>query len=346
MAFTNYSIIPSETVVVLDGVTASGVSMVGIPADVVAIQWYGLQTLGTIQYAADPVTGIIPDPGTFTDPDDYLAQTTEAEAIIDAAQNPVIYYFTEETVYLGRTYFLGQSFLSISVGHPAPPNTTTDVPPVVVTGQTLYWYNSAWVVSSFDPNLALAAAKTSLIQTVTQDGAAAVTAELGLYSPVQQITAPDINVLDTATYPGTTIGDFQTYIDDVVASATATINAATSTEDLYVVNPAEIPYTPATSGVISTGRGDLGPKYDLDMNPSTIVTWNSSTVDVADTELYFPATATSTPYVAGPSFNYDQSGNCFTVGNYTVQLRQVSTGFVLAEWECPLSLGGNVDVTF
>jgi hypothetical protein len=346
MPFTNYSIIPSGTLVVLDGVSAFGVDMTGIPLNVSAIQWYGLRNEGVIEYAVDPLTGVLPNPGSFVDPLDYEIQTTEAEAIIEAISNPVIYYFTSPTYYAGRNFFVGEGYTSTEVGHPAPPNTTTDVPPVAATGQTLYWYDGAWVTASFNPNLTLAAAKTSLIQTVTQDGAAAVNAELGLYSPVQQISAPDINALDTATYPGTTIGEFQTYVNDLVASSTAAINAATTTEDLYPLNPAEVPFIPGASGTLNLGRGAFG--NPLDLNPSWMVTWNSSNIDVTDTELFAPATNTTMPFFGtyGTPFNYDDPGSVFTLGNYTIQLRQTSTGFVLAEFVCPETPPTNTDFVF
>ena len=346
MAYTNYTIFPGNQTVVIDNSTAVGVDMAGIPLDVNAIVWNGIAGTGEIQYKIDPLTGILPNPTPYSDPNDYEAQITEAEEIIYAFNNPVIYYFTESTLYLGRTFELATPFVQTAVGWPAPPNTTTLTPTLTGVGQNLYWYNNAWVTSSFDPNLTLAAAKTSLIQSVIQDGAAAVNAELGLYSPVQQISAPDINALDTATYPGTTIGEFQTYVDDLVASSTAAINAATSTEDLYPLNPAEVPFTPSSSGTLNLGRGAFG--NPLDLNPSWMVTWNSSNIDVTDTELFAPATNTTMPFFGtyGTPFNYDDPGSVFTLGNYTIQLRQTSTGFVLAEFVCPETPPTNIDLYF
>ena len=99
------------------------------------------------------------------------------------------------------------------------------------------------------------------------------------------------------------------------------------------------------SGTISTGRSGSG-GGPLDMNPSTMSVWNSTTVDVADTELYIPASSSVVPYDAGLApYTYAQTFGAFTVGNYTVQLRQISSGITLAEWVCPLN-AVNVPVNF
>ena len=323
MTLTNYTIIPSDTVVIIDGNVASGVSMTGIPATVQAIQWYGLQDAGTIQYYVDPETGVLPNPGSFTNPANYSTQTSQAEAIINAYQNPVTYYYNSTL----SGFQLGTSVTVSTVGWPQPPYTTTLVPPAVPTGQTLWWYDSAWVVASFDPSLSLSSAKTSLISTTTQNGSSAVNTELGLYSNVQQITAASVLTLDCVTYPGTTIGDYQTYVDGLIASSTATINAASSTTALYSFNPAEVPFTPTASGTIS------GSRTGNDFNDSYYVTFVSDTLIEGDTELFIPATSTVIPYVLPTQFA--ATSEAFGGGDYRVQIRQSSTGFVLAEYICP-----------
>jgi hypothetical protein len=322
MAYTSYSIVPSDLTVTLDGtLTAQGVSMVGIPATVQAVQWDGVRDLGTIEYKVNPVTGELPPPSSFTDPDDYSVQVSEAEAIIDAYLNPVDYYFTQEQVFEGGLYLIGQKYTSIVVGHPAPPDTTLLVPPSVPTGQTLYWYNEAWVVSSFDPRLALPQAKSSLISTVTQDGASAVNGELGLYSNVQQITAGDVLTLDCVNFPGSTIGDYQTFVDGVIASETAYINAQTSTENLYSYNPQYVTFDPSTrtySGTLQSNRGGN------DMNPSwlTAFTCSDSTITASELVIYVPSSDTTLPYL--PSQDppgWDSFGSVFVGGDYTIQLK-------------------------
>jgi hypothetical protein len=321
MSYTTYTIIPISQTVTIDGVSAQGVSMAGIPADVHALVWDGIRNVGTIEYNVNPATGVLPDPGSFSNPGDYEDQILEAQDIIYSRENPVTYFFTEVTVYEGRTASVGQGFLSTAVGWPAPPNTTVLVPPAVAEGQTLYWYDDAWVVSSFDPRLALAQAKSSLISTVTQDGATAVNGELGLYSNVQQITAGDVLALDCVSYPGTTIGEYQTYVDGQVASATASINAASSTTDLYAFNPAEVPVNPASltfSGTLQSNRNGT------DMNPSwmTSFTCSDSNITPADLVIYVPSSDTTLPYLPSQTPpGWDSFGSCFVGSDYTIQLK-------------------------
>lgn len=250
--------------------------------------------------------------------------------------DPATYYATSSIEDLLAEF--GDTILLSPPTLPPIPNTTPLVPPVPNPGQTLQWSGSAWVVASFDITLSLPAAKNFLIQTVTVNGAAAVNNEVELYSTVQQIEAPSVTALETKDYPGTTIGEYQTYVDGLVTSSVATINAAATVEDLYSFNPAEVPFTPAAEGVIFTGRGSgLGP---LDMNVSYYTGWNSTTVLESDTELYVPGTDTVIAYGSGGPGQFDSMGNCFTTGDYRVQIRQASTGFVLAEYECPLSPSG------
>jgi len=235
-----------------------------------------------------------------------------------------------------------------SPGTVLPATITTLTPPAPPTqGQTLYFYGGAWVVSSFDPSLTLPDAKTSLINTVRSYSASAVDTEVGLYSAVQLINAPSVSALETKTYQPATLGEYQTYTDGLTASATATINAATSTTALYSFNPAEIPFTPesGSSGVINIGRGQFG--GPLDLNASNYVTFNSVSMTEAETELYAPATSSVVPYQGFPPDDFNSSGPIFTTGNYLIQIRETATSMVIAEFEVPLSLDGtNEDVVF
>lgn len=251
------------------------------------------------------------------------------------------YYATEDLPAYDAT--LGQSVIVSPAETPQPSGTTTSVPPTLEQGQSLYWYEGAWVASSFNPSLELSQAKNSLIKQVEQDAALAVNAESSQYSEVQKITAPDVSVLETLSYPGTTLGDYQTYVDTIVASSTATITAATSTDDLYVFNPQNLPLRPESSGIIFTGRGaGLGPD---DLNVSYYIEWNSTNVLANDTELFIPGTSTVIAYGSGGPGRFDSMGNCFTPGDYRVQIRQTSTGLVLSEFVCPLNPAGE-NVTF
>ena len=325
MAFTNYTIIPTDVTVVIDGVGYNPVDMTGIPPTVHAIQWYGATNTGRIEYKPLP-NGTIPAPGSFSDPANYYNQT-------QACQDPLVCYSTSNSsTYGGNTYLLGSQLSIYQWPHPAiPSGFTTSAPPIVPSSpppaQTLYWDGSAWVVASFDPSLALPQAKSTLISTVTQDGATAVNNELGLYSNVQQIEAGSVLTLDALSYPGTTIGEYQTYVDGLVASSTATINAASSTAALYSFNPASVPFTPAAYGTIS------GSRTGNDFNDSYYVTFYSDTLTEDDTELFIPATSTVISYILPNQFN--GTSDAFNTGDYLVQIRQSSTGFVLAEYICP-----------
>jgi hypothetical protein len=351
---SNFSISPKAQVISIDGRPAYPVDTSSIPLNVHAVQWDDLRGQGFVEYVKDPTTGIIPDPEEITDPSPYQPIVDEGTAILEASDNPVTYYFTKEVILpvtptQSTLYKVGDAYVSSSVGHPSPDpeNTTTLVPPMkrsaVVPPRLMYFYEGAWVVSSFPPGSSLDVAKDKLISQVEGQGALAVDEQLSTYSSLQKSEAPSLGALDTRDYPGVTVADFQSYVDTVVADGVSTVNAASSTTDLYSFDPKALPYAPRTAGYIFTGRGSgLGP---LDMNVSYFTTWDSTTVEESDTELYAPATDMVMPYGSGGEGKFDSMGDAFTEGNYTVQIRQASTGFVLAQYECPLSPDGE-DVPF
>jgi hypothetical protein len=246
MPYTNYTIIPSDGTVVIDGVAAFGVDMTGIPADVHAIQWYGLRSSGTIEYVVDPITGVLPPQGSFTDPTVYQTYTDEAEQLIYAANNPVTYYVTQNgLVYGDVTYGFGQAIVIDTPSPVQPTGTTADVPPTPQDFQTLYWYNDAWVISSFDPQLALADAQAFLVNVTKTSASEASAYQTRIYSPLQFSSEASPETLPTADYSGVDLGTYQAYLDGEVSATEALINAATTTEDLYGFNPAVDPtYTP------------------------------------------------------------------------------------------------------
>jgi hypothetical protein len=113
--------------------------------------------------------------------------------------------------------------------------------------------------------------------------------------------------------------------------------------DLFTFNPraASSAYPAPASGIIFTGRGaGIGPE---DLNVSFYTEFNSVSIAEAETELYVPGTDTVIPYLidieTGNGY-FDSLGNCFNPGDYLIQLRQVSNGFVIAEFEVPLNLSG------
>lgn len=238
MTITTYSIIPEDRVVVIDGQIAQNVDMSGIPPNVHAIQWDGLRGLGTIEYNVDPETGELPPPGSFVDAAQYATQVASAEAIIYAANHPVTYYSTiNGNTYGGVVYNLGSAIVIYTPDTPQPPNTTTLVPGTPASYQALYWYDGAWVLSSFDPTLALSDAKNVLNTAVAVSATEQSVIQSRIYSPVQFSTAADVTALPTADYPGMSLGEYQTYLNGQVASLQATVNAATATTELYSFDP-------------------------------------------------------------------------------------------------------------
>lgn len=116
----------------------------------------------------------------------------------------------------------------------------------------------------------------------------------------------------------------------------AAVDAATSVDEINdIVNP--------PTGLLFTGRGSgLGPE---DLNVSYYNAFNSVSMVESDTELYVPGTATVIAYGSGGAGKFDSAGNCFNPGDYLMQIRQASTGRVIAEFEVPLNPTGE-DVAF
>jgi hypothetical protein len=114
----------------------------------------------------------------------------------------------------------------------------------------------------------------------------------------------------------------------------AAIQSATDVGELYaIVEP--------PTGILFTGRGSgLGPE---DLNVSYYVEFNSAYLTGDQTELYVPGTDTVIPYVVDPETgngSFDSAGNCFNVGDYLIQIRQVSNSVVIAEFDVPLNPAG------
>jgi hypothetical protein len=123
-------------------------------------------------------------------------------------------------------------------------------------------------------------------------------------------------------------------LNDELQSELAAIAAAT---DINEVNNVANPPT----GIINIGRGLAGP---LDLNNSYYTEFNSASMTESETELYVPGTTTVIPYGSIPG-GFDSAGDCFAVGDYLIQIREVATGSVIASFECPLA-PANVDVAF
>ena len=137
-----------------------------------------------------------------------------------------------------------------------------------------------------------------------------------------------------ATYQ-TVIAEQQVVSDNLAVQVEAIAAATTVDEISNIVNP--------PTGTLFTGRGaGAGP---LDLNVSYYNAFNSVSMTEAETELYVPGTATVIAYGSGGPGQFDSFGNCFTLGNYLLQIRETATGSVIAEFECPLAPAG-VDVVF
>jgi len=119
-------------------------------------------------------------------------------------------------------------------------------------------------------------------------------------------------------------------VTDQLALDVAAIAAATTVDEINnIVNP---PY-----GVISTSR------TGNDFNDSSYITFYSTSLIEDDTELFIPGTSTVIPYILPTQFN--GTSEAFNTGDYLVQIREASTGLVLADFICPDS-PTNEDVPF
>jgi hypothetical protein len=125
-------------------------------------------------------------------------------------------------------------------------------------------------------------------------------------------------------------------VTDALGADLIAVDAATTVDEINdVVNP--------PTGIIFTGRGGgLGPE---DLNVSYYTEFNSVSMLESDTELYVPGTATVIPYGVPVPGKFDSLGNCFSPGDYILQIRQASTSRVIAEFEVPLNPAGE-DVAF
>jgi hypothetical protein len=236
MAFTNYTIVPSDGVVVIDGIVYTGVDMTGIPVHVHAIQWYGLRSQGVIEYKVDPETGVLPAQGSFTDPTTYQTQ-------LYAAEDPLIAYATaDNTTYEGYTYMQGEQLIIRKWPNPAVPAgfTTTVILGELGAFQTWQWDGSTWVASSFPIELNLVGAKTYLRSRVDENVKSLVNHQARNYSIVQLFDAPSVRALlpaDSALNGYPTLGDFQDAAEAEAAPLIAQINAATAKSQLFDFDP-------------------------------------------------------------------------------------------------------------
>ena len=179
------------------------------------------------------------------------------------------------------------------------------------------------------PTAKVSASNLAKSETSTQQQAALA----GYTSEVlaAQATLPELSRTPEIQAAIVAVNDLNTTLQ---ANLTAIAAATTIDEVNNVVNP--------PTGIINIGRGAVGP---LDLNISEYTEFNSASMTEAETELYVPGTSTVINYGEFVPNKFDSAGNCFTLGDYLVQIREVATSRVIAEFECPLA-PANVDVAF
>jgi hypothetical protein len=154
-------------------------------------------------------------------------------------------YATQDIVYpnpggVGETQYaeLGNLVISSPAIALPPQYCTDEIPPLGGVEQVLYWFENAWVWSYFDPNdySTVPEAKALLITETYQYGALAVNIQSSIYS-IAQLIGGDLTTLPTKDYPGYTIDSYQTFIDVEVEAQIVTINACTTLDQLFAINP-------------------------------------------------------------------------------------------------------------
>jgi hypothetical protein len=170
-------------------------------------------------------------------------------------------------------------------------------------------------VVGFDLLTAKVTASTQVKNTTASEQATV----LAGYTPevlAAQATLPELSRTPEIQAAIVEVNDLNTTLQ---ANLTAIAAATTIDEVNNIVNP--------PTGTISTSR------TGNDFNDSSYITFYSASLAEDDTELFMPATSTVIPYILPTQFN--GFSEAFGGGNYTVQIRETSTGRVLAEFICP-----------
>jgi hypothetical protein len=200
-----------------------------------------------------------------------------------------------------------------------------------------YNFPSCFTLSAGVVGFSLPSAKELATFVEKQKYSAAETGATVNYSANQLASQASLPVIDR-------LPDIQLVLDEVnllavqLNDSLAAIDAATTIDEINnIVNP--------PTGIIFTGRGAGGGPQDL--NISYYTEFNSVSMTEEETELYVPGTDTVIPYNSkiGLEGGFDSAGNCFNLGDYLMQIRQVSDSRVIAEFEVPLNPDGQ-DVPF
>jgi hypothetical protein len=232
MAFIKYTIVPVDGVVVIDGFAYQPVDMSGIPDTVHAIQWNGVIGEGTVEYKQLP-DGTLPAPSSFSDPAEYYNQT---EACVD----PLVCYATSNSsVYRGKSYTIGQELSIYKWPNPAIPAgfTSTQPPAQSLSYTSLFWFNSAFIWSLFDPSQPLAESKSTSIDWVNSTA----------YSILQPTDWYVIRESETGTPIPPNWNNWRETIRQEANAKNAGVAGCNSTEELlsYTTAPAFNTWTPS-----------------------------------------------------------------------------------------------------
>ena len=203
----------------------------------------------------------------------------------------------------------------------------------------LYTLSATWVITGTDASedytvveLPLPTAKENCV-SYEQANAATETAAIATASGYTGDVLTSTAALPEVSRPTAIqdVFDAQSAVVTELVATIAAINACTTIDELNnIVNP--------PTGVIHIGR------TNEDLDPSYYVSFTSTTLTEADTELYVPGTATVIAYGSGPAPDqFDSVGDCFNIGDYLIQIREVATSNVIAEFECP---SGYDDIAF
>lgn len=186
---------PSDTMASVDGQVVFGVDYTGIDPTIHAVQWY--DTVGSVEYIADPITGAKPQNLTITSLTEFSTYISQAEEMIYAMNNPLVVYAQYTGVVVdGSTYQVGDEILITTPNPSVPPGTTTIAPPAAPPSAdpeleltSLFWDGSSFQYLYVDPTISLAEGQTAGLARMYEIAAyhinAAINASGVTYSPYE-----------------------------------------------------------------------------------------------------------------------------------------------------------------
>ena len=182
-----------------------------------------------------------------------------------------------------------------------------------------YNFPSAFALAAGVVSFDLPAAKVSASSQVRSQTATEQQAALAGYTP--EVLAAQATLPELSRTPEIQASIVE--VNDLNATLQANLTAIAAATDINEVNNIVNPPT----GTISTSR------TGNDFNDSYYITFYSASLVEDDTELFIPGTSTVIPYILPTQFN--AISEAFNTGDYLVQIRETSTGRVLADFICP-----------